>query len=129
MTYNGLTGADESCKGFLGSAPYFRNTSDGKLSCFFDVGFGVNDPLSGRHGTWRHCIAYSDIAEKMRGMRGGAFLKVAGWITTNPVWDSSGKRAYSLDGKPVTREYLIVNEVIRLTREKTKQTKQLSFVE
>lgn len=129
MTYNGLTGAEENCKGFLGSAPYFRNTADGKLSCFFDISWGVNDPPSGRHGTWRHCIAYSDIAEKMRGMRAGAYLKVVGWITTNPVWDGDGKRSYAPDGKPITREYLIVTGVYPLAREKTKTTKQLSFVE
>lgn len=126
--YNNLTGAEEKIKGFLGSSPNFRHTGDGKLTCLFDVGWGVNIPESGRHGTWRHCIAYSELADYMRGMSKGAFLYVTGWITTNPVYDN-GKRAYSADGKPVTREYLIVTGVYQKIREKTKQVKQLSFVE
>ncbi len=122
-----LTGCTENIRCFLGVKPVIKNTKTGKAA-YFDVSWGVNDPQSNKFGTWRHCIAYDQNALIVKDLKPGAYLNISGWITTNPVYNESGIRQY-LDGKPVTREYLIIEFVKVIDREKRPQEKQLSLVE
>jgi hypothetical protein len=124
----GLTGCNEKIKGFIGRKPVTKKTQDGGLAAYFDISFGLNDPSSNKFGTWRHCIAYHQNAEKIKDCKPGEYLALSGWITTNPVYDEAGNKQI-VDGKPVTREYLIVSSVTIVQREKPATTKQLNLVE
>ncbi len=123
-----LTGCTENIRCFLGNKPVIKKTKAGIKTAYFDVSWGIHDVNAGKIGTWRHCIAYDKEAEIVKELKRGAYLELAGWITTNPLYNENGMRLLS-DGKPVTREYLIVKSVIIRQREKSNPTKQLSLVE
>jgi hypothetical protein len=124
----GLTGCNEKIKGFIGRKPVIKKTKDGGLSAYFDISFGLNEPASDKFGTWRHCIAYHQNAETVKDCKPGSYLQLTGWITTNPLYDEHGKKQLE-NGKPVTREYLIVSSVLIVLREKPATSKQLNLVE
>lgn len=124
---DGLTGCNEKIKGFIGRKPAVKKTTNGGLSAHFDISFGMNDPSSDKFGTWRHCIAYNQNAELIKDCKPGTYLLVMGWITTNPVYDENGMKQFC-DGKPVTREYLVVNSMMVIPRSKVNpQNQQLSL--
>ncbi len=127
MNENGLTGCDENIRVFLGGRPVMGKTSDGRDKALFDVSWGIHNPAIGKFGTWRHCVAYDKQAEYARELKPGAYLKISGWITTNQVFDENGKRVF-INGKPLTKEYLIVNTIQIIERNRSPQAKQLSLV-
>ena len=126
--YNGLTGAEENIKGHVGINPCMRKTGDGKPVFLFDISWGVNDISKRRFNTWRHCLAYGNYAEQLKDVKKGDYIKVNGWITSNPVYDNDGELVY-VNSKPVTKEYLIITSVLLLEKEKKPAVKQLSLVE
>jgi len=123
----GLTGCNEKIKGFLGRKPVLKKTQNA-LAAYFDISFGLNLPALDKFGTWRHCIAYHHNAELVKDCKPGSYLQLTGWITTNPVYDEHGKKQIE-EGKPVTREYLIVSSVTIISRDKPATAKQLNLVE
>ena len=123
---NGLTGCTENARVFLGNKPTMSKTRQGQDVAYFDVSWGVNEPESGKFGTWRHCIGYGNFALSIKDYRPGAYLKISGWVVTNPIYDKSGKREY-IQGKPVTQEYLIISGLELLERYKP-ENQQLSLV-
>jgi single-stranded DNA-binding protein len=125
----GLTGCKESVRGFLGRKPVIKTTNTRQLAAYFDVSWGIQDPDNGKHATWRHCIAYGKNAELVKDCRPGAYLNITGWITTNPVYGESGSREHDAQGKPVTKEYLIVDSIFVKHRDNIPDGKQLSLVE
>jgi single-stranded DNA-binding protein len=120
---DGLTGCNEKIKGFIGRKPVLKKTQGGGLAAYFDISWGLNDPTSDKFGTWRHCIAYNQNAEYIKDCKPGSYLLVMGWITTNPVYDEAGVKQI-VDGKPVTKEYLVVNSMMVIPREKLKAPPQ-----
>lgn len=127
MNENGLTGCDEHIRVFLGGRPVMGKTADGRDKALFDVSWGIHNPDAGRFGTWRHCVAYDKDALYVKGLEPGAYLKLSGWITTNQVFDENNQKVY-VNGKPLTKEYLIINSVQIIERQKSPQAKQLSLV-
>ncbi len=128
MEQTGLTSCRENIKGFLGIISKFRKTNNtGKLCALFDISFGIGDLAQRKFTTWRHCIAYGENAEIIQTCKTGEYLELSGWITTNPILDVDGKITY-VDGKPVTKEYLIVENVFKLKRNMSESYKQLSLV-
>jgi hypothetical protein len=125
---DGLTGCNEKVKGFLGRKPVIKNNRAGGITAYFDISFGLNDPASDKFGTWRHCIAYNQNVDLIKNCKPGSYLQLTGWIVTNSVYNEAGVKQIA-DGKPVTREYLIINAVVILKRENKKQPAQLSLVE
>jgi len=128
MTYNGLTEGKENIRAFLGGKPNMGETADGRSKALFDVSWGTHSPENNKFGTWRHCIAYDKEAKYVSQCRPGTYLKIAGWLTTNQVYDEHGRRSFDKYNKPVTREYLIVTAILIIERVKTPQAKQLSLV-
>jgi hypothetical protein len=125
----GLTRGDEYIKAFLGKRPYMSVTKEKRVVARFDVSWGIHMPETGKFGTWRHCIAYGDNALKVKDCKGGDYLNVTGFIVTNPVHDENGKLCLDNAGKAITKEYLIVDSVSVIPREKdVSQPKQLSLV-
>lgn len=128
MTYEGLTEGKENIRAFLGGKPNMGETADGRSKALFDVSWGIHSPENGKFGTWRHCIAYDKEAIYISQCRPGTYLKIAGWLTTNQLYDEHGRRCYDKTGKPVTKEFLIVTALLMIEREKKEQSKQLSLV-
>jgi single-stranded DNA-binding protein len=123
----GLTGCTENVRGFLGRKPLYKKTKSGAV-VYFDISWGLNDPESNRYGTWRHCIAYNQNADKLKNCKPGTFLVLTGWIVTNPVYNEAGIKQYS-DGKLVTKEYLVIETATVIERDKPQQnTKQLTLL-
>lgn len=123
--YSGMTGAEENIRGHVGNF-YIKKTAEGRPAIYFDISWGINDIPNRKFNTWRHCIAYDKLAESLDKLKSGDFLKVTGWITTNPVY-KDGKMVY-IDGRPITKEYLMVTSVFPIERESKKSAKQLSLV-
>lgn len=128
MAYEGLTEGRETIRAFLGGKPNMGETADGRVKALFDVSWGIHSPENNKFGTWRHCIAYDNEAKYVSQCARGSYLKLAGWLTTNQVYDDHGRRSFDKDGKPVTREYLIVTAILIIEREKSPPAKQLSLV-
>jgi hypothetical protein len=122
-----ITGCTENIRGFLGRKPVMKKTGS-CISAYFDVSWGLNDPESNKYGTWRHCIAYNLNAEKIKNCNPGTFFVICGWVVTNPVYDEYGRKQI-IDNKPVTREYLVVDTITIIDRDRKQENKQLRLVE
>lgn len=94
------SGIRESAQGFVGRWVKVDNTQSHKLRIRFDIGCGKPDENAGKLVTWRHCVAYSEIAEKLVNIKTGDFVKVSGWVST--------ERISRPDGPLEKKEYLIL---------------------
>lgn len=124
---NGLTGCDENIRCFIGRKPTIRQTREGRLSAFFDVSWGINQPEKSKYATWRHCIAYGPTAEIVRELKPGIYVNVSGWLTTNELKDHDGNKKTDEKGNILTDQYLVVRYISVIEREQNTE-KQLCLV-
>lgn len=107
-----LTGIKEEATGFVGSRGLkVDETKNGKARVRFDVGCGVKDESQNKYATWRHCIAYGTLAEKLKGIKSGSWIKVIGWVATEGKLDEYFKPIRTKDGRVETVETLICHNV------------------
>lgn len=118
----GLTGIKEDARGFVGRQPvYDKTASSGKSRIRFDIGCGKPDPDNCKYSTWRHCVAYGDKADSLRGLIVGDLVHVWGWVTTEAIRDDY-MRPIIKDGKVEKAEYLILYKAEIIERHKVQFT-------
>jgi len=81
----GLSGIREQAQGFCGRWVELKYTQSHKLRLKFDLGCGKVDDRKGRLITWRHCVCYGELAEKLQNVKQGDLVRVTGWVTTERV--------------------------------------------
>ena len=127
MSEKVLTGIKEEATGFVGSRGLKRGeTKKGKIRIRFDLGCGVNEETNNKYPTWRHCIAYGNLAEKLKAIRPGSLLTVIGWVSTEARLDEYYKPLKDANGKIITNEYLICRNVMVTEHEKIQSTLPLA---
>lgn len=108
----GLTGIHEVARGFVGRTPYpkLETAKNGRPKIKFTIACGVREEESGKYPTWRYCIAYGDIAVKLKELKTGMLIKCIGWVSTQAMLDDYYKPVKDDKGMPVKKEYLILHE-------------------
>lgn len=106
----GLSGIHETARGFVGSrpAPKFDSTRQGKSRIRFCIACGQNDEQQGKFPTWRFCVGYGAVVDKLRGLRVGNLVKASGWVSTEWETDEYSNPVQNERGVTRTRETLIL---------------------
>lgn len=123
----GLTHCNEQINCFLGTIK-FRETRDHRPVAMIQVSWGINDLPRLQFASWRNCIVYDRSAENLQNVKPGAYLDLSGWLTTNPVYGKDGKIVYVSD-KPLTKQFLVVDNLFIIPRNNQTLAKQLPLVE
>lgn len=109
----GLTEINEQVRGFVGRRNLkYGQTDNGKSKITFDLGAGITDESQNKYATWRHCIAYGDVAELIKDIRPGNYLSVTGYIVSNARLDEYYKPVKDFRGYPVMDELLICQKIL-----------------
>jgi len=96
----GLSGIREQAQGFVGSWVKKDETQGHVKRIRFDLGCGKPDENRGKLVTWRHCIAYGKVADKLNEIKQGDLVNVTGWVTT--------ERTSHVDEPLTKKEYLVL---------------------
>jgi hypothetical protein len=83
----GLTGINETARGFVGAKIKLGKTLAGRPRAIFDIACGVTDESLGKYPTWRHCVVYDDYALALSKLKPGNLVHVSGWVTTENMID------------------------------------------
>ena len=126
MGDNGLTGIKEQARGFVGRRGLKRDkTKGGRARVRFDLGCGITDIPANKYPTWRHCVAYGKLTDKLSGLRPGLLIGVDGFVVTEGMLDEYYQPVKDGQSSPVTREQLICQSVTLI--DYTKKESQLSL--
>ena len=110
-----LTGVDEYMRGFVGKRCLSNKpTMKGRPRVTFDLCAGDTDLAKLKVPTWRHCVAYDDLALRYADVHPGELFKVQGYVRTGVKKDYAGKPIFIANGEPVTEDFIIVSSIIRL---------------
>lgn len=120
MERKGLTDGYLDARGFVGQKPKFDLTQKGKTRVRFDISWGHGDESQGHYNTWCHCIAYGDIAERIRGVHVGSRVSIFGWISTEAVYDEYHKPVIE-NGKVKTEWHCLLTQVAVIEDRKNRQ--------
>lgn len=122
----GLTGIKEEARGFVGRRGLkYDETKKGRSRMKFDIASGISDYTNNKYPTWRHCVAYDALADKLKDIKPGDLVKVAGYIVTEAILDEYYKPKKDSTGEIITVEYLICKS--GMTAEHQKLQKRLSL--
>lgn len=125
----GLTGIEETARGFVGKTVSFGKTLTGKPKLRFDIACGDSDEQLGKYATWRHVFMSGDIALKLKDLKTGDLVKVTGWVETEGIFDDYRKPIVDINtGLPVKVEHLICFKGEKLEHEKKPREKQLDLI-
>lgn len=111
MADKGLTGIQETARGFVGSkpAPIFDETRKGRKRVRFIIACGKTNEECGKFPTWRFCVGYDDIATKhLKGLKVGELVKVWGWLSTEWLTDEYFKPVRDDNENVIKRDFLIL---------------------
>lgn len=121
----GLTGAKETVKGFVGRVIKYDKTLNGKPRLTFDMSFGVRNESLGKYETWRHAFLYGDLAVKLKDIKSGDYVKVSGWISTEIFMNQYFQPQKDKDGFPIKIEKLICWDAEIMEHQKKSSEQQL----
>lgn len=93
------TGIHEEARGFVGRSPLFDFTRGGRSRMRFDIYCGENKPEAGKFHILRHCVAYDELAEKLKEIKSGMYFSGYGWLDREALKDEFG-RVVSNNGNP-----------------------------
>lgn len=121
MTTKGLTGIREVSRGFVGNRPnpVYDTTIRGRPRIRFDIACGKPEENVGKFATWRHCVGYDVIAQKLKSLKVGDLVSCQGWVSTEWMKDEYQKPILDDEGRYRTKEYLILFQAEVILREKT----------
>ncbi len=109
----GLSWIEETAQGFLGKPVKFSETSEGFTKATFDLGCGADKADMLQFTIWRQCIAYRDLAEKLKVVRMGCLIKVEGFLTRIAKRDNK-RQVMRENGSIVTVDRLICNRSLEI---------------
>jgi hypothetical protein len=111
MANKALTGFSETGRGFVGKYNISIEPckSNGRHRVKFDLCAGDERLSELKIATWRKCVGYDDVADKLQAIKPGVYLYVEGWIQTSIRYDSDGRPIFAL-GRPVTDEHIILQK-------------------
>ena len=121
----GLTGAKEIVKGFVGKVIKYDKTLGGKPRLTFDLSFGQRDESAGKYETWRHVFLYGEHAVNMKDVKTGDYVTVSGWVSTELFMNEYYEPVKDKDGFPVKIEKLICWNAEKLEYKKKPVAEQL----
>jgi len=127
----GLTGIEETARGFVGKTVSYSKTLQGYPKLRFDIACGDEDAETAKQGkypTWRHCFMSRDLAFSLKDLKTGDLVKVSGWVQTEAIFNDYGQVIIDKDGFPVKMEKLICFKGEKLAHEKKPQEKQLDLI-
>lgn len=115
-----LTGVKEEMTGFVGKwALSNLPCTNGRHRIRFDFCAGNDDIQNLKLATWRKCYGYDRIADELKDLRPGDYLRVTGVIRTEVVRDINGKPVFLFDGRPARQDVLLINSYAFLNHDKT----------
>lgn len=114
-----LTGAEENMRGFVGTR-HLSNESckNGRSRIRFDICAGDTDVSKLKFPIWRKCVGYDDIANRLKDLQPGEYLKVSGYILPEIKRDYAGKPVFLPWGEPVIENVIILQNAVRLRHDK-----------
>jgi hypothetical protein len=124
----GLTGIEETARGFVGKTVSYGKTLSGKPKIRFDIACGDSDEQNGKFSTWRHVYIYGDVAFSLKDLKHGDLVKVTGWVQTEGLFNEFHQAIIDQStGLQVKTEKLICFKGEKVSYEKKPQEKQLEF--
>lgn len=118
-----LTGIKEQADGYVGRPPLFSRTKTGDVKVWFDIYCGMNNSDNNKYPILRHCVAYRDKAESLRGMAKGDYVNCRGWLSREALRDEYGN-VITENGVVKTIEHLVLWEA-KVTPAEAEKTGQL----
>lgn len=124
----GLTGIEETARGFVGKTVRYDKTLQGRPRLRFDIACGEADEPNGKYATWRHCFFYGDHATNLKDIKTGDLVKVSGWVVTEAILNDYSQIIMDKEGFPVKMEKLICFKGEKLEHERKPRDIQAELV-